>query len=223
MQGGNNHHRINLSFVVQKEKEQLREAFVEPSSEQGYTLEITIADTEIKLKKTISYLTDSYVDNLIQWCDGFRFACKQASWSDHAAVQVLKNMLSFDIYEDIKTLTSLESCLIKILHKKYPSEAKPVYLSRAKKINQSHYYLLESYFRYQEKALRKYFICSNECLTIQNAKCKEMFFKNLCPSTKIYFLENGIKTRTQAFEKARSIENLLIQLAEEDTLKEPTV
>ncbi|ORE00363.1 hypothetical protein A0H76_1308 [Hepatospora eriocheir] len=50
-----------------------------------------------------------------------------------------------------------------------------------------------------------------------------MFFKNLCPSTKIYFLENGIKTRAQALEKARSIENLLIQLDEEDTLKEPTV
>ncbi len=202
-------HKINLSLIkAEKIKEELQVA----SGAQPFTVEIEIKGTGLKLKRDLYKLEDLSKQNIIKWCDEFRQISSSAGWSNATSVTVLKELVPDATKEELAALTTVETCLSKLLRMVYPERLAETFHMKAKTIKQRNYCLIENYSKALEKELRKYFIAGRLSEEVQKTKLQEMFYENLEIETRIYLFEKNIRKVEEAIGAISETEAFLLSL-----------
>ncbi len=213
-------HKINLSLIKKEIVEDERLAL---HNSQPFTVEIEIQGTGIKLKKELYKLDNVAKQNVIKWCEEFRQIANSANWTNETSVSLLKEIVPDNIRQELTLLTTVESCLTRILKIVYPMKLAEIYLRKAKAIKQRDYYFIENYLKALKRELRKYFISAQLSEEVQKNKMSEIFFENLEVETKMYLFEKEIRNPMEAATKIAETEAFLLSLPSERRPLEETM
>ncbi|KAG0441668.1 hypothetical protein DMUE_0871 [Dictyocoela muelleri] len=198
-------HRINLS-LKQKEKKSNNDKITDIKT---FSYIIKIKGTDLEIKGNIPILSNIFEQDILVWIKEFRRAVKKTGWKEEESIQILKNFVPEELFDEIETFTSLEKCIQAIHKSKYNKNTAEYYFEKFKGIKQADFIFLKDYVFEQEKALEEFLISKNYNKNIQTVKFEESFFEGLIENTTLFLSQHDIFDKKEAIKKLLNLEQAL--------------
>ena len=123
------------------------------------TTTYTIAATNVRLEREIKYLDKLNEQDLIGLINEFKDTAALCNWTPEAALEVLRNITTPEIYDEIRKAETLKDAFNTLIELRYPRLKADIYLKRLSRYRQDDYYLIRDYMKAIEQDTKKLACC----------------------------------------------------------------
>ncbi|KCZ81971.1 hypothetical protein H312_00614 [Anncaliia algerae PRA339] len=189
------------------------------STTNSITVEYTLLNTDLTLKRTIFPLNSLHFD-LFNWVSHFRETVKLCRWEETTAVEVLKSLLPLDLLQATQQRKTCDTILEELLRMKYPERDSYFYQEKLNKLKQKNHIFINDYYNQITETVKRIAITQNLSEKEQTRKINETFMHGLDQECRLKFIEEGVSSIQTILQRINEAENFIIQLSSKSKTNE---
>ncbi|KAI5179387.1 hypothetical protein PAEPH01_2626, partial [Pancytospora epiphaga] len=187
---------------------------VKTHEREKFRFKFTPKESPVDFVKELEIL-ESMDQDVVTWISKFRNTVKICEWTETASLQILKNVVSWEIMEAVGEVKDTEDLLSKLVHLKYPREEGTTFQTEMSRVKQANYLLISEYRKAIEDAIAAASIACDWGKGETERRFEEQFMAGLGTATRMELDTQGLRRLKESYERLTAIEkNLLNQMRE---------